>query len=246
MEGLAQAAPPPPPPPGAGGDTAWSAELPPATGPEPPATAAPDPGPRNEPVAIGGAEAGAQGIPATVLAAYRQAEQRVGASDPHCGLRRQLLAAIGKVESDQAAGGRVDAAGTTLRPIRGPVLDGRGFATVKDTDGGAYDGDAVYDRAVGPMQDHALADADADAEPDAHGSALTLTERYGRADAYAVPPADPQSGPEHPAEPARVPRPDADAEAAAATVAATVAEPYAKPVVERFSSRSRIATVPPP
>ncbi|KIF03325.1 hypothetical protein PL81_24915, partial [Streptomyces sp. RSD-27] len=34
----------------------------------------------------------------------------------------------------------------------GPVLDGNGFADIPDTDGGAYDGDARHDRAVGPMQ----------------------------------------------------------------------------------------------
>lgn len=64
----------------------------------------------------------------------------------------QLLAAIGKVESGQAGGGRVDAHGTTLSPILGPVLNGAGFANIPDTDGGAYDGDRRYDRAVGPMQ----------------------------------------------------------------------------------------------
>lgn len=146
---------------GTGGDGTWSAELPPpvgsepsaaplpqGTGSEPAAAAAPT---ANQPVAMGGAE-GAQGIPASVLAAYRLAEQRIGQSDPGCGLRWQLLAAIGKVESGHARGGRVDAAGTTLQPILGPVLNGNGFARIRDTDGGAYDGDAVYDRAVGPMQ----------------------------------------------------------------------------------------------
>jgi hypothetical protein len=92
------------------------------------------------------------GIPATVLAAYRQAETRLGRADPSCNLPWQLLAAIGKVESGQARGGRVDAQGTTLSPILGPVLNGDGFANISDTDDGAYDGDATYDRAVGPMQ----------------------------------------------------------------------------------------------
>ena len=64
----------------------------------------------------------------------------------------QLLAAIGKVESGQARGGQVDANGTTLSPILGPVLNGVGFANISDTDNGAYDGDATHDRAVGPMQ----------------------------------------------------------------------------------------------
>ncbi|NEE53572.1 hypothetical protein G3M55_54360, partial [Streptomyces sp. SID8455] len=68
------------------------------------------------------------GIPATVLAAYRNAERSLRRGDPGCRLPWQLLAAIGKVESGQAAGGRVDARGTTLTPILGPALDGVGFA----------------------------------------------------------------------------------------------------------------------
>ncbi|MFE4263867.1 lytic transglycosylase domain-containing protein [Streptomyces sp. NPDC056883] len=158
---------PEPVPDGSAGDGSYFTALPPLVSPEPPAVllpedgtaptpppvapAAADPGPRTEPVGTGGAE-GAQGIPASVLAAYRGAEQAVGRNDPGCGLRWQLLAAIGKVESGQARGGQVDAAGTTLRPILGPVLDGNGFANISDTDGGAYDGDSRYDRAIGPMQ----------------------------------------------------------------------------------------------
>ncbi|MFJ3697051.1 lytic transglycosylase domain-containing protein [Streptomyces sp. NPDC090052] len=92
------------------------------------------------------------GIPATVLAAYRSAEAQLRRSDRACGLPWQLLAAIGKVESGQARGGAVDKHGTTLAPILGPVLNGSGFAHIPDTDHGAYDGDATYDRAVGPMQ----------------------------------------------------------------------------------------------
>ena len=37
-------------------------------------------------------------------------------------------------------------------PIRGPALDGNGVAAIPDTDGGSWDGDTVWDRAVGPMQ----------------------------------------------------------------------------------------------
>ncbi|MGW7066766.1 lytic transglycosylase domain-containing protein [Streptomyces sp. NPDC054855] len=92
------------------------------------------------------------GIPATVLTAYRRAEDALADTDIGCHLPWQLLAAIGKVESGQARGGRVDADGTTLTPILGPVLNGSGFARISDTDGGRYDGDATYDRAVGPMQ----------------------------------------------------------------------------------------------
>ncbi|MGH9252302.1 MAG: lytic murein transglycosylase [Acidimicrobiales bacterium] len=46
---------------------------------------------------------------------------------------------------------REDGYGT--RPIRGIPLDGRpNVALIRDTDGGALDGDTTYDRAVGPMQ----------------------------------------------------------------------------------------------
>ncbi|MFG2929277.1 lytic transglycosylase domain-containing protein [Streptomyces achromogenes] len=92
------------------------------------------------------------GIPATVLRAYRAAETSVGRTDPGCRLPWELLAAIGKVESGHAGGGAVGPDGTTTRRITGPALDGRGFALIRDTDGGSYDGDRRYDRAVGPMQ----------------------------------------------------------------------------------------------
>ncbi|WP_107501980.1 lytic transglycosylase domain-containing protein, partial [Streptomyces sp. wa1063] len=130
------------------GDDAYHTELPPLRSPKPPAPL--KPGAKPDPlVARAWSEAG---IPATVLAAYRKAESAVRRGDPGCGLPWQLLAAIGKVESGQASGGRVDAQGTTLTPILGPALDGKGFALIRDTDGGAYDGDRAYDRAVGPMQ----------------------------------------------------------------------------------------------
>ncbi|MFJ4439215.1 lytic murein transglycosylase [Streptomyces sp. NPDC088923] len=92
------------------------------------------------------------GLPATVLAAYQRAESSLARSRPGCHLPWQLLAAIGQVESGQARGGDVDAHGTTRHRITGPALDGDGFALIRDTENGAWDGDAVYDRAVGPMQ----------------------------------------------------------------------------------------------
>ncbi|MFJ3707680.1 MULTISPECIES: lytic transglycosylase domain-containing protein [unclassified Streptomyces] len=123
------------------GDSPYFTDLPPLVTPE---TTTP---PVNTPA--GAAEAG---IPASVLAAYKKAEQTVAGTDPSCHLPWQLLAAIGKVESGQARGGRVDAGGTTLSPILGPVLNGAGFANIPDTDHGQYDGDSEHDRAVGPMQ----------------------------------------------------------------------------------------------
>ncbi|MER7802905.1 lytic murein transglycosylase [Streptomyces parvulus] len=97
-------------------------------------------------------EAAEAGIPATVLDAYKKAEAAVRQAKPGCNLPWQLLAAIGKVESGQARGGRVDASGTTIGKIIGPQLDGNGFALIKDTDDGVYDGNSSYDNAVGPMQ----------------------------------------------------------------------------------------------
>ncbi|WP_432074689.1 lytic transglycosylase domain-containing protein [Streptomyces wuyuanensis] len=124
------------------GNSPYFTDLPPLNSPNKPGASPHLP-------AVGPAEAG---IPATVLAAYKQAEQAVAASDPGCRVPWQLLAAIGKVESGQARGGRVDANGTTFSPILGPVLNGVGFANISDTDNGAYDGDRTHDRAVGPMQ----------------------------------------------------------------------------------------------
>ncbi|GGX31164.1 lytic transglycosylase domain-containing protein [Streptomyces lomondensis] len=95
---------------------------------------------------------GGGALPETVFAAYRHAEAELTRTAPGCRLRWQLLAAIGQVESGQARGGRVTADGTAVTPILGPRLDGAGFALIRDSDGGAYDGDTVYDRAVGPMQ----------------------------------------------------------------------------------------------
>ncbi|QER88787.1 lytic murein transglycosylase [Streptomyces tendae] len=125
------------------GDGSYHTELPPLRTAKATTTASP----------VLGREVRAQsGIPATVLRAYRAAETSVARTDPGCRLPWELLAAIGKVESGQARGGAVDENGTTLGRITGPALDGRGFALIRDTDGGAHDGDTVYDRAVGPMQ----------------------------------------------------------------------------------------------
>ncbi|KJY30276.1 hypothetical protein VR45_27985, partial [Streptomyces sp. NRRL S-495] len=91
-------------------------------------------------------------LPETVFAAYRKAEAALVLRSPGCHLPWQLLAAIGEVESGQAGRGAVDAGGTTFRSILGPALNGAGFAAIGDTDGGRFDGDTQWDRAVGPMQ----------------------------------------------------------------------------------------------
>ncbi|WP_051939781.1 lytic transglycosylase domain-containing protein [Phaeacidiphilus oryzae] len=103
------------------------------------------PTPGSSPSGPGGSvvEGGAS-IPAIVMAAYLNAQQRLAASQPGCHLPWQLLAAIGEVESGQAEGGNVSADGTARSPILGPVLNGNGFAAVHDGSGWA--------RAEGPMQ----------------------------------------------------------------------------------------------
>ncbi|MET8803054.1 lytic murein transglycosylase [Streptomyces sp. NPDC004546] len=127
------------------GNSPYYTDLPPLNSPDP----SPSPTATGTPVAQGDAEAG---IPATVLDAYKKAEAELRSAKPGCNLPWQLLAAIGKVESGQARGGRVDADGTTIGRILGPALDGNGFALIKDTDHGVYDGNTEYDQAVGPMQ----------------------------------------------------------------------------------------------
>lgn len=98
---------------------------------------------------------GTSGIPEVALKAYMRAQQTTAVTDPGCGISWSLLAAIGRVESNHGRYGgaelREDGYGT--RKIRGIPLDGRpGIALIRDTDDGVIDGDAVYDRAAGPMQ----------------------------------------------------------------------------------------------
>jgi Transglycosylase SLT domain len=95
------------------------------------------------------------GIPAAALQAYQRAAAILNQADPACNLDWTLIGAIGRVESDHGryGGNALDAQGKARPGIYGIALDGSGgTARILDTDGGAYDHDAVYDRAVGPMQ----------------------------------------------------------------------------------------------
>ncbi len=99
--------------------------------------------------------ASASGIPAVALAAYQRAATIIDAADRSCHMPWQLVAAIGRVESDHGrSNGNVLTDRGIARPgIFGPVLDGRhGTTRISDTDLGRLDGDARFDRAVGPMQ----------------------------------------------------------------------------------------------
>jgi hypothetical protein len=92
-----------------------------------------------------------------IRAGYELAAARAGAQWPECNLRWTILAGVGAVETANGAHHEqavvTAASGVVLPPILGPVLDGTaGHARILDSDGGALDGDAVHDRAVGPMQ----------------------------------------------------------------------------------------------
>jgi membrane-bound lytic murein transglycosylase B len=94
------------------------------------------------------------GIPNVALNAYRVGSTRMNASKPGCGIDWSLIAAIGRVESNHGRfrGATLNPDGTSTPEIRGPALDGGQFAFIGDSDGGRFDHDSQYDRAVGPMQ----------------------------------------------------------------------------------------------
>lgn len=96
----------------------------------------------------------ATGIPLRTLAAYAGAALNKAAAMPECGLSWNTLAGIGAVESDHGRYGGATIAddGTVSPAIIGIALDGGDTDEITDTDGGAIDGDAVFDRAVGPLQ----------------------------------------------------------------------------------------------
>jgi membrane-bound lytic murein transglycosylase B len=99
---------------------------------------------------------GDRSIPALTLRAYREAAAWAAGFDPDCRLSWAVLAGIGRIESNHGLYGgsatRFSPSGAVSPPITGPALDGRGVASIPDSDGGRWDGDTTWDRAVGPMQ----------------------------------------------------------------------------------------------
>jgi len=126
------------------------AVAPPAQASPPPVVpAAPDPAWVERTAAVAG-------LPSRVLQAYATADLQLTAEQPACSLSWATLAGIGWVESHHGtvAGNSIGDAG---RPAAGPIvgipLTGQGAtAQIRDTDGGALDGDTEWDRAVGAMQ----------------------------------------------------------------------------------------------
>lgn len=97
----------------------------------------------------------ATGIPARALAAYAGAALAKAAAMPECGISWNTIAAIGAAESDHGRHGGSSVAddGVVTPPIYGvPLSGGAGVEHIADSDGGAIDGDAEFDRAVGPFQ----------------------------------------------------------------------------------------------
>ena len=99
--------------------------------------------------------ASSNGIPAPALAAYQRGAQIIDAADKSCNIPWELIAAIGRVESDHGryGGNTLTESGVSKPGIYGIALNGKnGTQAINDTDGGELDKDTVYDRAVGPMQ----------------------------------------------------------------------------------------------
>jgi hypothetical protein len=93
-------------------------------------------------------------VPVVALQAYAYAQLTLENTVPACHLTWTTLAGVGQVESNngQAGGAVLATTGRSIPPILGPALDGAGGrALVKDTDAGAFDGDATFDHAMGPL-----------------------------------------------------------------------------------------------
>ncbi|WP_307855907.1 lytic transglycosylase domain-containing protein [Nocardioides faecalis] len=134
------------------------------------------------------ATARSTGIPARALSAYAGAQLRLAEEQPGCRVGWNTLAGIGWVESGHGAADEtvLGADGRSVPAVRGPALDGTTFAAIRDTDGGALDGDTAWDRAVGPLQfipstwERWGADGDGDgtADPDQIDDAALAAARY--------------------------------------------------------------------
>jgi len=98
---------------------------------------------------------GSNDLPEAARRAYRAAAATTAEVTPSCGIGWTLLAGIGRVESDHGrfGGSELGSDGVSRPAIIGMALDGVGpVAAITDTDGGRWDGDTTWDRAVGPMQ----------------------------------------------------------------------------------------------
>jgi membrane-bound lytic murein transglycosylase B len=95
-------------------------------------------------------------IPRIAYDAYRSASAQASTISADCAVDWTVLAGLGRVESRHGLlepGHRIAPSGDVTPLIRGPQLDGTsGTLSIADSDGGAIDGDALWDRAMGPLQ----------------------------------------------------------------------------------------------
>ena len=94
-------------------------------------------------------------FPLVALDAYFRAADTVAEEKPRCGVEWWGLAGISKVEGRHGTygGSELLPNGDTDKKIIGIQLNGTNkTAVISDSDGGRLDGDARFDRAVGPMQ----------------------------------------------------------------------------------------------
>ncbi len=94
-------------------------------------------------------------FPLVALDAYYRAARSSEQEDPACGVRWWAIAGISRVEGHHGTygGAALDPRGDATKRIIGIQLNGTNATqSIGDSDGGALDGDPVYDRAVGPMQ----------------------------------------------------------------------------------------------
>jgi hypothetical protein len=82
-------------------------------------------------------------IPTRALAAYVNAASTANKQVPGCNLGWTTLAGVGYVASNHGQ--------SSKPPIYGPLLDGKHGVAWPDSDQGKLDGNAQWDRAVGPM-----------------------------------------------------------------------------------------------
>lgn len=95
-------------------------------------------------------------IPTVAYDAYVAAAGASSTITTACDVEWQMLAGIAQVESRHGrldASHTIDSDGNVTPPIRGRPLNGTGGTqTIPDTDAGELDGDATWDRAMGPLQ----------------------------------------------------------------------------------------------
>ncbi|HUQ00098.1 MAG TPA: hypothetical protein VM093_06525, partial [Aeromicrobium sp.] len=76
------------------------------------------------------------GIPSAALYAYHHAETLLAEADPGCRLPWNLVAALGRVESNH---GRINGNSLTAEGVATPGVFGTTAKNIADTDGGKYD-----------------------------------------------------------------------------------------------------------